>query len=97
MEVSIKLSIFDKIIHGEIDWHFLSVLMKHIRISDAILETAVIDGVLDEGVLILLRDFHEERFRSMKKCPACGEFSPPQTVFCISCGARFPHNVTEDA
>ncbi len=90
LNFSAKLSIFDKIIHGEIDWHFLSVLMKHIRISDAILETAVIDGVLDEGVLTLLRDFHEERFKSMKKCPFCGEISPPNTVFCLSCGAKLP-------
>ena len=97
MNFSAKLSIFDKIIHGEIDWHFLSVLMNHIRISDAILETAVIDGVLDEGVLTLLRDFHEERFKSMKKCPACGEFSPPQTVFCISCGAQFPRSETAES
>lgn len=89
LNFSAKISIFDKIIHGEIDWHFLSVLMKHIRISDAILETAVIDGVLDEGVLALLRDFHEERFKSMKKCASCGEISPPGTIFCLSCGARF--------
>lgn len=89
LNFSAKLSIFDKIIHGEIDWHFLSVLLKHVRISDAILETAVIDGVLDEGVLVLLRDFHEERFKSMKKCASCGEYSPPDTLFCLSCGARF--------
>ncbi|MBQ8496391.1 MAG: helix-turn-helix domain-containing protein [Clostridia bacterium] len=90
LNFSAKISIFDKIIHGEIDWHFLSVLMKHIRISDAILETAVIDGVLDEGVLTLLKDFHEERFKSMKKCSSCGEYSPPGTLFCLSCGSRFP-------
>lgn len=90
LNFSAKLSIFDKIIHGEIDWHFLSVLLQHVRISDAILETAVIDGVLDEGVLTLLRDFHEERDKNMKKCPFCGERSPADTVFCLSCGAKFP-------
>ena len=90
LNFSAKLSIFDKIIHGEIDWHFLSVLLQHVRISDAILETAVIDGVLDEGVLTLLRDFHEERYKNMKKCPFCGERSPADTVFCLSCGAKFP-------
>ena len=89
LNFSAKLSVFDKIIHGEIDWHFLSVLMKHIRISDAILETAVIDGVLDEGVLTLMRDFREERCKSMKKCPSCGEHSPAETVFCLFCGAKF--------
>lgn len=90
LNFSAKLSIFDKIIHGEIDWHFLSVLLQHVRISDAILETAVIDGVLDEGVLTLLRDFHEERYKNMKKCPFCVERSPADTVFCLSCGAKFP-------
>ena len=90
LNFSAKLSIFDKIIHGEIDWHFLSVLLQHVRISDAILETAVIDGVLDEGVLTLLRDFHEERYKNMKKCPFCGDRSPADTVFCLSCGAKFP-------
>lgn len=90
LNFSAKLSIFDKIIHGEIDWHFLSVLLQHVRISNAILETAVIDGVLDEGVLTLLRDFHEERYKNMKKCPFCGERSPADTVFCLSCGAKFP-------
>ena len=90
LNFSAKLSIFDKIIHGEIDWHFLSVLLQHVRISDAILETAVIDGVLDEGVLTFLRDFHEERYKNMKKCPFCGERSPADTVFCLSCGAKFP-------
>lgn len=92
MNFSAKLSIFDKIIRGEIDWHFLSVLMKYIRVSDTVIEAAVIDGVLDEGVLTLIREFHENRFKSMKKCDSCGEFSPPETLFCIFCGSRFPKN-----
>ncbi|MBR7162274.1 MAG: helix-turn-helix domain-containing protein [Clostridia bacterium] len=94
MNFSAKLSIFEKIIRGEIDWHFLSVLMKYIRISDTVLEAAVIDGVLDEGVLVLLREFHEKRSQSMKKCASCGEISPPETRFCLFCGARFPNENT---
>ena len=90
MNFSAKLSIFDKIIRGEIDWHFLSVLMKYIRISDTVIEAAVIDGVLDEEVLDLLREFHDNRIKSMKKCASCGEISPPETKFCLFCGTRFP-------
>ena len=92
MNFSAKISLFDKIIRGEIDWHFLSVLMKYIRVSDSVIEAAVIDGVLDEGVLTLVREFHENRFKSMKKCDSCGEFSPPETLFCMFCGKRFPKN-----
>jgi transcriptional regulator with XRE-family HTH domain len=90
MNFSAKISLFDKIIRGEIDWHFLSVLMKYIRVSDSVIEAAVIDGVLDEGVLTLVREFHENRFKSMKKCDSCGEFSPQETLFCVFCGKRFP-------
>ena len=92
MNFSAKLSLFDKIIRGELDWHFLAVLMKYVRISDTVIEAAVIDGVLDEGVLTLVREFHENRFKSMKKCKSCGEFSPPETLFCLFCGSRFPKN-----
>ncbi len=92
MNYPAKLSLFDKIIRGELDWHFLTVLMKYVRISDTVIEAAVIDGVLDEGVLALVREFHENRFKSMKKCESCGEFSPPETLFCIYCGSRFPKN-----
>ena len=92
MNFSAKISLFDKIIRGELDWHFLTVLMKYVRISDSVIEAAVIDGVLDEGVLTLVREFHENRFKSMKKCESCGEFSPPDTLFCMFCGKRFPKN-----
>ena len=92
MNFSAKLSLFDKIIRGELDWHFLAVLMKYVRISDSVIEAAVIDGVLDEGVLTLVREFHDNRIKSMKKCASCGEFSPEETLFCIFCGTRFPKN-----
>ena len=92
MNFSAKTAIFEKILRGEIDWHFLSVLMKYVRISDSVIEAAVIDGVLDEGVLTLVREFHENRVKSMKKCASCGEFSPPETQFCLFCGTRFPKN-----
>lgn len=87
-----KVSIFEKILRGEIDWHFLSVLMKHIRISDSIIEAAVIDGVLDEEVLELKREFEKKRSETMKKCASCGEASPAETVFCPVCGTKFPEN-----
>ena len=92
MNFSAKISLFDKILRGELDWHFLTVLMKYVRISDSVIEAAVIDGVLDEGVLALVREFHENRFKSMKKCESCGEFSPPDTLFCMFCGKRFAKN-----
>ena len=92
MNFSAKLSLFDKILRGELDWHFLAILMKYVRISDSVIEAAVIDGVLDEGVLTLVREFHENRFKSMKKCASCGEISPEETLFCIFCGTRFPKN-----
>ena len=92
MNFSAKLSLFDKILRGELDWHFLAILMKYVRISDSVIEAAVIDGVLDEGVLTLVREFHENRFKNMKKCASCGEFSPEETLFCIFCGTRFPKN-----
>ncbi len=88
LNYSAKLSIFDKILQGEIDWRFLSVLMKHIWISDAVLESAVIDGILDERVLELKRKLQEERTQNRIKCPSCGEFSPAGTVFCLFCGAH---------
>ena len=88
LNYSAKLSIFDKILQGDIDWHFLSVLMKYVWISDAVLEAAVIDGILDEGVLDLKRKLHEERTQNRIKCPSCGEFSPAGTVFCLFCGAH---------
>ncbi len=87
LNYSAKLSIFDKILQGDIDWRFLSVLMKYIWISDAVLEAAVIDGILDEGVLELKRRVREERTQNRIKCPSCGEFSPSGTVFCHFCGA----------
>lgn len=87
-----KVSIFEKILRGEIDWHFLTVLMKHIKISDSIIEAAVIDGVLDEEVLNLKREFEQKRSETMKKCISCGEASPAETVFCPVCGVRFPAN-----
>ena len=90
LNFSAKVSIFEKILRGEIDWHFLSVLMKYTRISDSVLEAAVIDGVLDEGVLDLMRSFHQERSETMRTCPACGERSPAESVFCTICGAKLP-------
>ena len=92
MNFSAKISLFDKILRGELDWHFLTILMKYVRISDSVIEAAVIDGVLDEGVLTLVREFHENRFKSMKKCESCGEFSLPDTLFCMFCGKKFPKN-----
>ena len=92
MNFPAKLSVFEKILRGEIDWHFLNVLMKYVRISDSVIEAAVIDGVLDEGVLALVREFHDNRIKSMKKCESCGEFSPPDTLFCMFCGKRFSKN-----
>ncbi len=88
LNYSAKLSIFDKILQGDIDWHFLSVLMKYIWISDAILEAAVIDGILDEGVLELKRKLRAERTQNRIQCPSCGEFSPAGTIFCLTCGAH---------
>lgn len=87
LNYSAKLSIFDKILQGDIDWQFLSVLMKHVWISDAVLEAAVIDGILDEGVLDLKRKLREERTQNRIKCPSCGESSPQETIFCHFCGA----------
>ena len=87
LNYSSKLCIFDKILQGEIDWHFLSVLMKYVWISDAILESAVIDGILDEGVLEIKRKIREERTQNRIKCPSCGEFSPEGSIFCHFCGA----------
>ena len=92
LNFSSKVTIFDKILRGELDWHFLSVLMKHVRISDSVLEAAVIDGILDEGVLDLMRSFQQERSETMKKCASCGESSPAESVFCTTCGAKFPAN-----
>lgn len=89
LNFSSKVFIFDKILHGELDWHFLTKLMRHVKISDAILETAVIDGVLDEGVLELVRDFRMEQCNRMKKCAYCGEYSPEGTTFCLACGTKF--------
>lgn len=89
LNYSSKVFIFDKILHGELDWHFLSHLMRYVKISDAILETAVIDGVLDEGVLKLVREFRTEQHKRMKKCAYCGEYSPEGTTFCLVCGKKF--------
>ena len=89
LNYSSKVFIFDKILHGELDWHFLSHLMRYVKISDAILETAVIDGVLDEGVLKLVREFRSEQNKRMKKCAYCGEYSPEGTTFCLVCGKKF--------
>lgn len=89
LNFSSKVSIFEKILRGEIDWHFLYILMKHVRISNSILEAAVIDGILDEGVLELMRSFQQEQFENRKKCASCGEFSPMESVFCTTCGAKF--------
>lgn len=90
LNFSSKVFIFDKILHGELDWHFLSKLMRYVKISDAVLEAAVIDGVLDEGVLTLMREFHKEQYDRKKKCAYCGEYSPEGTTFCLVCGKKFP-------
>lgn len=88
LNYSAKMSVFDKILQGEIDWRFLDVLLRYIWISDTILEAAVIDGILDEGVLALKRKIREERTQNRVQCPSCGEYSPKQALFCHFCGAH---------
>ena len=51
-----KLSIFENILNGEMDWHFLRVLMKYNDgfLLDSWVEAAVIEGALPEECLKML-------------------------------------------
>lgn len=52
-----KLSIFENILEGEMDWHFLKVLSKYNDgfLLESWVEAAVIDGALPEECLKMLR------------------------------------------
>lgn len=52
-----KLSIFENILEGEMDWHFLKVLAKYNDgfLLESWVEAAVIDGALPEECLKMLR------------------------------------------
>lgn len=51
--------IFEKIIEGELDYHFLSIILPYSEYLIEQIECAVIYGVLDESALDILRQYQE--------------------------------------
>lgn len=53
--------IFEKIIEGELDYHFLSVIMPYTEYLIEHIECAVMYGVLDKGALDIVRQYQDEK------------------------------------
>jgi len=53
--------IFEKIIEGDLDYHFLAVMLPYSEYLIEHIECAVIYGVLDEGALEIVRKYQEKK------------------------------------
>lgn len=59
--------IFEKIIEGELDFRFLSVMLPYSEYLIEHIECAVIYGVLNEGALEIVREYQERKDAKIKK------------------------------
>jgi hypothetical protein len=58
--------IFEKIIEGELDYHFLSIILPYSEYLIEQIECAVVYGVLDESALDIVRQYHEVKDKHEK-------------------------------
>ena len=58
-----KEVIFQKILDGEMDWHFIKVLLPYAGYITTQIEAAVMEGVLPWEVLDVLRNYYWDRNR----------------------------------
>ena len=62
-----KEVIFQKILDGEMDWHFIKVLLPYAGYITTQIEAAVMEGVLPWEVLDVLRNYYWDRNRYRSK------------------------------
>ena len=70
LNVRSKEVIFQKILDGEMDWHFIKALLPYAEYIRTQIEAAVVAGVLPWEALALLKDYFDEkreRWMSMNK------------------------------
>ena len=70
LSVRSKEVIFQKILDGEMDWHFIKALLPYAEYIRTQIEAAVVAGVLPWEALALLKDYFDEkreRWMSMNK------------------------------
>ena len=56
-----KEAIFQKILDGEMDWHFIKVLLPYADYITTHIEAAVVDGVLPRDVLDILNEYYWDK------------------------------------
>ena len=62
-----KEAIFQKILDGEMDWHFIKVLLPYADYMTTQIEAAVVAGALPWEVLDILRNYHWEKNEYRRK------------------------------
>ena len=62
-----KEAIFQKILDGEMDWHFIKVLLPYADYITTHIEAAVVDGVLPRDALDILNDYYWDKNGYRKK------------------------------
>ena len=58
-----KTALFGKIIEGELDWHYLKMMMPYITYLDSQIEAAYVEGAVNEEVYEWLNQAREEKHR----------------------------------
>ena len=56
-----KEAIFQKILDGEMDWHFIKVLLPYADYITTHIEAAVVDGVLPRDALDILNEYYWDK------------------------------------
>ena len=62
-----KEAIFQKILDGEMDWHFIKVLLPYADYMTTQIEAAIVAGALPWEVLDILRNYHWEKNEYRRK------------------------------
>lgn len=62
-----KEAIFQKILDGEMDWHFIKVLLPYADYITTHIEAAVVDGVLPRDALDILNEYYWDKNGYRKK------------------------------
>jgi len=67
LEAKSKAAIFDKILSGEMDWHFLYPMLLYSDSMNSQVEAAVVEGALPWEALKLMRKAMSEKWKRRKK------------------------------
>lgn len=67
LEAKSKAAIFDKILSGEMDWHFLYPMLLYSDSMNSQVEAAVVEGALPWEALKLMRNAMSEKWKRRKK------------------------------